>query len=134
MSKKQQTLFQSWQNGPKSTDPNLSRKAISNKASATLESDEDDDLLRQALEESLREYESNNNKNVVSSKSSASSTSGYSTETTAATLEEHLPGFDMGAGDTWFYPTNKPVRKYQRDIVETCLFHNTLVTIPTGLG
>lgn len=134
MSKKQQTLFQSWQNGPKPTESNLPRKAISSKDSMTLDSDEDDDLLRQALEESLREYESNNNKNVVSSKSSLSSTSGYSTENTAATLEEHLPGFDMGAGDTWFYPTNKSVRKYQRDIVETCLFHNTLVTLPTGLG
>lgn len=48
--------------------------------------------------------------------------------------EETLPGFDMEAGKTWIYPTNKPIRKYQRDIVETCLFHNTLVTLPTGLG
>ena len=133
MSKKQQTLFQSWQNGPKTTEPNLSRITKPNKDSVILDSDEDDDLLRQALEESLREYESNN-KNVVPSKSPSSSTSGYSTETTTGILKEHLSGFDMGAGDTWFYPTNKSVRKYQRDIVETCLFHNTLVTLPTGLG
>lgn len=103
-----------------------------------LDSDEDDELLRQALEESLREYQSNNS--VVSNNkngnliSPSSSTSGYSTEAPAATLEEHLPGFDNGSGNTWIYPTNKPVRKYQRDIVETSLFHNTLVTLPTGLG
>ena len=70
-----------------------------------LDSDEDDNFLRQALEESLREYHSNNNLNVVSS--TPSSPSGYST----ATLKEHLPGFNMGAGGTWFYPTNKPVWK-----------------------
>ncbi|KAI9552091.1 hypothetical protein GHT06_022428 [Daphnia sinensis] len=133
MSKKQQTLFQSWQNGTnKSTEPSLSRKT-SNEDLMVLDSDEDDDLLRKALEESLREYESNCKTNVPSL-SHSSSTSGYSTETPAATLEEHLPGFDIASGNTWFYPTNKPVRKYQRDIVETSLFHNTLVTLPTGLG
>lgn len=132
MSKKQQTLFQSWQNGTKTTEPSLSRKTTSNEDLMVLDSDEDDDLLRKALEESLRDYESNCKTNVPSL--SHSSTSGYSTETPAATLEEHLPGFDITSGNTWFYPTNKPIRKYQRDIVETSLFHNTLVTLPTGLG
>lgn len=51
-----------------------------------------------------------------------------------ATAVENLPGFDAGAGDRWIYPTNYPVRKYQRTIVETCLFRNTLVSLPTGLG
>ncbi|XP_032791668.2 Fanconi anemia group M protein homolog [Daphnia magna] len=133
MSKKQQTLFQSWQNGTKTTEPSLSRKTTSNEDLMVIDSDEDDDLLRKALEESLRDYESNCKTNVPSLSHSLS-TSGYSTETPTSTLEEHLPGFDIASGNTWFYPTNKPIRKYQRDIVETSLFHNTLVTLPTGLG
>lgn len=34
----------------------------------------------------------------------------------------------------WHYPTNLPVRDYQLAIAETCLQHNTLVILPTGLG
>jgi ERCC4-related helicase len=34
----------------------------------------------------------------------------------------------------WHYPTNLPVRDYQLAIAETCLRHNTLVVLPTGLG
>lgn len=36
--------------------------------------------------------------------------------------------------NTWTYPTNKPIRSYQQAIVKTCLFYNTLVSVPTGLG
>ena len=32
------------------------------------------------------------------------------------------------------YPVNYPERKYQFDIVKSCLYQNTLVTLPTGLG
>jgi ERCC4-related helicase len=35
---------------------------------------------------------------------------------------------------SWIYPTNYPVRKYQLDICRSCLFSNTLVCLPTGLG
>lgn len=36
----------------------------------------------------------------------------------------------------WIFPTspNYPIRKYQVDICEECLKHNTLVCLPTGLG
>lgn len=34
----------------------------------------------------------------------------------------------------WVYPKNVPMRQYQADIVETAIFHNTLVCLPTGLG
>ena len=44
-----------------------------------------------------------------------------------ATPLEQLPGFDLESGRTWIYPTNYPVRKYQFDIVQSCLFQNTLV-------
>jgi ERCC4-related helicase len=35
---------------------------------------------------------------------------------------------------SWVYPTNYPIRKYQRDISESCLLNNTLVSLPTGMG
>uniref|UniRef100_S4REK3 Helicase ATP-binding domain-containing protein n=1 Tax=Petromyzon marinus TaxID=7757 RepID=S4REK3_PETMA len=47
---------------------------------------------------------------------------------------EHLPGFDVSSGDIWIYPTNFPVREYQYSIVQTTLFNNTMVCLPTGLG
>ncbi|CAB4061547.1 DEAD-box ATP-dependent RNA helicase FANCM,ATP-dependent DNA helicase MPH1,Fanconi anemia group M protein,Fanconi anemia group M protein homolog,ATP-dependent DNA helicase fml1,ATP-dependent DNA helicase mph1 [Lepeophtheirus salmonis] len=43
-------------------------------------------------------------------------------------------GFDLDAGRTWIYPINYPLRSYQLSISETCLFQNTLVSLPTGLG
>ncbi|XP_044001566.1 Fanconi anemia group M protein [Aphidius gifuensis] len=42
--------------------------------------------------------------------------------------------FDLSAGDRWIYPENYPIRNYQYSIVETALFHNTLICLPTGLG
>jgi hypothetical protein len=36
--------------------------------------------------------------------------------------------------DHWIYPTNYPLRDYQYSITRTCLFNNTLVCLPTGLG
>merc|ERR550539_1457517 len=51
-----------------------------------------------------------------------------------ATPLETLPGFDLEAGRTWIYPTNMSIRKYQMDIVKSCLYENTLLCLPTGLG
>ena len=45
-----------------------------------------------------------------------------------------VQGFDVQAGRTWIYPTNYPVREYQFNIVKSCVFENTLVSLPTGLG
>ena len=50
------------------------------------------------------------------------------------TTEEDIPGFDSSAGKLWIYPTNYPIRDYQFNIVQKCLFKNTLVCLPTGLG
>nr|XP_019530016.2 uncharacterized protein LOC109401875 [Aedes albopictus] len=47
---------------------------------------------------------------------------------------DRYAGFDNNAGDSWIYPTNYPVRKYQYSIVQAALFRNTLVVLPTGLG
>ncbi|KAI0651647.1 hypothetical protein C8Q79DRAFT_49688 [Trametes meyenii] len=41
---------------------------------------------------------------------------------------------DRLAARTWIYPLNKPKRDYQYNIVKKCLFENTLVALPTGLG
>ncbi|XP_063702792.1 Fanconi anemia group M protein [Culicoides brevitarsis] len=43
-------------------------------------------------------------------------------------------GFDNSSGKTWIYPTNYPIRSYQRSISQKALFNNTLVVLPTGLG
>lgn len=47
---------------------------------------------------------------------------------------DRYAGFDNNAGNSWIYPTNYPVRKYQYSIVQAALFKNTLVVLPTGLG
>lgn len=41
---------------------------------------------------------------------------------------------DSNALRLFIYPTNVPVRDYQFNIVRSALFHNVLVTLPTGLG
>ncbi|KAI0082224.1 P-loop containing nucleoside triphosphate hydrolase protein [Panus rudis PR-1116 ss-1] len=41
---------------------------------------------------------------------------------------------DLLAARRWIYPLNKPKRDYQYNIVKHCLFDNTLVALPTGLG
>ncbi|XP_058828603.1 uncharacterized protein LOC131688412 [Topomyia yanbarensis] len=47
---------------------------------------------------------------------------------------DRYAGFDNNAGNSWIYPTNYPVRKYQFSITQAALFKNTLVVLPTGLG
>lgn len=47
---------------------------------------------------------------------------------------QEAEGFDMSAGGEWIYPTNFPIREYQKSIVSKALFNNTLVCLPTGLG
>ncbi|KZV64973.1 P-loop containing nucleoside triphosphate hydrolase protein [Peniophora sp. CONT] len=41
---------------------------------------------------------------------------------------------DAAALKTWVYPLNVPKRQYQFDISRQCLFENTFVALPTGLG
>ncbi|KAL0271485.1 UNVERIFIED_CONTAM: hypothetical protein PYX00_008566 [Menopon gallinae] len=47
---------------------------------------------------------------------------------------EEAEGFDLSSGSEWIYPTNYPIREYQKSIVSNALFKNTLVCLPTGLG
>lgn len=46
--------------------------------------------------------------------------------------EAGASGFHLAAGSTYIYPSNYPVRDYQTNIVRSALFHNTLVSLPTG--
>lgn len=41
---------------------------------------------------------------------------------------------DVENAKTWIYPTNFPVRDYQRSITQAALLQNTMVSLPTGLG
>lgn len=58
----------------------------------------------------------------------------YRADTTRLRQDAKYVGFDNNVGDTWIYPTNYPVRRYQYDITHGALFRNTLVVLPTGLG
>ncbi|TDL28562.1 P-loop containing nucleoside triphosphate hydrolase protein [Rickenella mellea] len=41
---------------------------------------------------------------------------------------------DLLAARNWIYPSNRERRDYQFNITKNCLFENTLVALPTGLG
>lgn len=41
---------------------------------------------------------------------------------------------DMLATKHWIYPLNQSKRDYQYNIVKACLFDNTIVALPTGMG
>ncbi|EAU93305.2 DEAH family protein [Coprinopsis cinerea okayama7 len=41
---------------------------------------------------------------------------------------------DLLEAKHWIYPTNRPKRDYQYNIAKHCLYENTLVALPTGLG
>ncbi|XP_037947828.1 Fanconi anemia group M protein [Teleopsis dalmanni] len=49
------------------------------------------------------------------------------------TNEQHA-GFDDKVGGNWIYPTNLAHRTYQYSIVQSALYKNCLVVLPTGLG
>lgn len=51
----------------------------------------------------------------------------------------HRPGASRAALDpatalTWVFPQSPTPREYQFNIARTCLLHNSLVVLPTGLG
>ena len=159
----QATLFQTWdkqaRNKPKGNGMNLlnyagtSSSTVSNNQARNsaasrdevnlddiinIDDDEDDGELVAAVEQ-MDSFESrpNDEGNVVCHRDigNLSFSARLSTTTSDAFMEdEGIPGFDVGTGNRWIYPTNYPVRDYQFNIVQQALFQNTLVTLPTGLG
>ena len=159
----QATLFQTWdkqaRNKPKGNGMNLlnyagtSSSTVSNNQARNsaasrdevnlddiinIDDDEDDGELLAAVEQ-MDSFESrpNDEGNVVCHRDigNLSFSARLSTTTSDAFMEdEGIPGFDVGTGNRWIYPTNYPVRDYQFNIVQQALLQNTLVTLPTGLG
>lgn len=56
------------------------------------------------------------------------------TYTPTSNDSDNLPGFDLTAGNEWHYPVGVELRTYQFVIAERCLYQNSLVCVPTGLG
>ncbi|KAI8611825.1 P-loop containing nucleoside triphosphate hydrolase protein [Chytriomyces sp. MP71] len=46
----------------------------------------------------------------------------------------HTHALDRMALREWLYPSNRPVRDYQFNVIQASMFQNTLVALPTGLG
>ncbi|XP_050036244.1 Fanconi anemia group M protein [Dermacentor andersoni] len=117
---KQATLFKAW-HAKGSTASEVPKPKDKPPDDMVELSDEDDEFLVQAMDATL-------SCNFPST--SAVRDECYSMQKAL----EQLEGFDAIAGQTWIYPTNYPVRSYQFNIVQSALFKNTMVILPTGLG
>lgn len=132
----QKTLFQSWSKQSSSHGTSSRQDAQNNTRFDPLEvielgdDDEDDGLLAAAMEMATVD------ENTLPQTSTTSHNNNANTSISSVSPKEmeHIPGFDMEAGNVWIYPTNYPIRNYQFQIVEKALMMNTLVTLPTGLG
>lgn len=49
-------------------------------------------------------------------------------------LDNTAGDFDENSGGSWIFPIGFEKRDYQLNISQSCLFTNTLVCLPTGLG
>ncbi|XP_075556227.1 FA complementation group M isoform X2 [Dermacentor variabilis] len=117
---KQATLFKAW-HAKGSTASEVPKPKDKPPDDMVELSDEDDEFLVQAMDATLS--------------GNFPSTSAVRDECyTMQKALEQLEGFDAVAGQTWIYPTNYPVRSYQFNIVQSALFKNTMVILPTGLG
>jgi ERCC4-related helicase len=48
--------------------------------------------------------------------------------------DDSMPRINREAAKIWYYPSNMAIRQYQQTIVQSALYKNTLVCLPTGLG
>ena len=115
---KQATLFQAWGLG--------SSKQPTAAAEKRQETEEVIELSEKDLEEF---FEDDDLLDETHTASNATPTDAHN-----SSLYEDIPGFDSESGDSYVYPINYPLRDYQFNIVKKCLFKNTLVCLPTGLG
>ena len=92
---------------------------------------------RQMINNPAMHLTSANSQNRVKQPIAAPSRSSVSTVSQMVSLRynSQVPhSIDREAMRAWVYPMNYPKRQYQFNILHTCLFHNTLVCLPTGLG
>lgn len=127
-SKNQKTLFQFWRSNSnlsiKSDNSEASKKQDINKQSIEpIEEDDIDDLA--LIEASDR---------VLNETTGEKITLGIDDNKLLGTQYIETSGFDTQSGQIWIYPNNYPIRDYQYNIVQQCLYKNTMVVLPTGLG
>ena len=123
---KQATLFGAWGHTQKPPD--------TSELTEEDEFDGADDLLELSEKELQEIFDTDDVNYEEPAASSSVPAAGGGPDLHNSSLYEELPGFDCSAGDTYIYPINYPVRDYQFNIVKKCLFKNTLVCLPTGLG
>ncbi|VDQ10870.1 unnamed protein product [Trichobilharzia regenti] len=138
---KQTSLLQSWTSLLSSHSNNANNHVNTlNSSSKTFKSiDSDDAVLANVLDEYTDNPQSNINSHVNESHENEQFINDALKRPPVlyqptANDSEHLEGFDVDAGETWIYPTDANLRKYQLNIIEQCLYKNTLVCLPTGLG
>ena len=120
---KQATLFRAWGPGSSKQPTEVAEKR---QETALEETDEVIELSEKDLEEF---FEDDDLLDETHTASNAAPTDAHN-----SSLYEDIPGFDNESGDSYVYPINYPLRDYQFNIVKKCLFKNTLVCLPTGLG
>ncbi len=101
-------------------------------ADMDVDMEDEDEFLRRAMEASLAQLEVDERQRQMATAANAAATLANPTVVDPSDPNHH--GFDASSGSHWIYPTNFPEREYQFKIVESCLYENTLVTLPTGLG
>lgn len=128
---KQTTLLQTW--GYEGNSSHFSQSQKKNERKSIEEAFQDDDDLDEALFAQVEEDVQPSTSIATSSRNISMGFEDLPPIPQTQPLEV-LPGFDVEAGRTWIYPTNYSVREYQFSIVRSCLYENTLVSLPTGLG
>jgi superfamily II DNA or RNA helicase len=139
----QKTLLQFWksnsgleQNEGRATSSGLVSEpsATANHAHCTtIEDDDDGDDI--ALIEASDRFMNETYKSLADQATEKEGlTIGLDDQTLQNTQFIDCDGFDKNSGAIWIYPTNFPIREYQLHIVEQCLFKNTMVVLPTGMG
>ena len=121
---KQATLFRAWGPGSSKQPTEVAEKR---QETALEETDEVIELSEKDLEEFFEDDD-----DLLDETHTASNAA--PTDAHNSSLYEDIPGFDSESGDSYVYPINYPLRDYQYNIVKKCLFKNTLVCLPTGLG
>ena len=125
---KQSTLFHAWAHNEEDN-----KKAEEIAAQEVMALGMDKTSLMDFFEDDLAK-ENDGRDTHASNRQACSSNTRLNASLHNSSLYEEIPGFDTDAGTEYIYPTNYPIRDYQYNIVKKCLFKNTLVSLPTGLG